>query len=77
MFGLLLSNNLQLIELKTHTQNVINIMMKHFKTETEVQIARFPIFLFKRGEILQIQSHGQNQTSSEEPTQLKMVRSLE
>ena len=42
-----------------------------------ISAVSFPIFLFKRGEILQIQSYGQKQTSNEEPTQLKMVRYLE
>ena len=39
--------------------------------------ARFCSFLFKRGETLQIQSYRQKQTASEEPEQLKMVRSPE
>ena len=39
--------------------------------------ARFRSFLFKRGETLQIQSYRQKQTPSEEPEQLKMVRSPE
>ena len=39
--------------------------------------ARFPILLFKRGEMLQNQSYGQKQTLSEEPTQVKMARSPE
>ena len=36
---------------------------------------RFRSFLFKRGETLQTQSYRQKQTPSEEPEQLKMVRS--
>ena len=42
-----------------------------------ISAARFPIFMFKRIEILQIQAYGQKQKSSEEPQQLKTARSPE
>ena len=42
-----------------------------------ISAERFPIYLFERGEILHIESYGQKQTYSEEPTQLKLFRSLE
>ena len=41
-----------------------------------ISVTCFPIFLFKRIELLQIQAYGQKKKSSEEPQQLKTVRSL-